>query len=146
MELKNMVLKTDATIIKDFAAADLDSYVGKGYFRFQCVDWAVREISHGMIYTNAMEALEDGSTVLPGKSCVKDWRQLDQFKDSCWDGTDFAVLVFNGSLAGEGHDGEEVVTPDVFLAAFDAKRFMDVLELEKDLYKKEGWSLLDFGV
>lgn len=146
MELRDMVLKTDATIIKDFAAADLDVYVGKGYFRFQCADWAIREYSCGMIYADAEEALEDGSTVLDGKSCVKNWRQLDQFKDSCWDGTDFAVLVFNGSNVGEGHDGEEVVTPDVFLTAFDAKSFMGILEQEKDLYKKEGWSLLDFMV
>jgi len=146
MELRDMVLRTDANTKAVFTAADLDAYVGKGYFRFQCIDWAVREISHGMIYADAEEAIEDGSTVLNGKSCVKDWRQLDQFKDSCWDGTDFAVLVFNGSCAGDGHDGEEVVTPDTFLAAFDAKKFMDVLEREKDLYKKEGWSLLDFMV
>ena len=146
MELKDMVLKTDTEIITDFIAADLDAFVGKGYFRFQCIDWEVREISHGMIYANAEEAIEDGNTILPGKSCVRNWRQLDQFKDSCWDGTDFAVLVFNGSLVGEGHDGEEVVTPGIFLTAFDAKKFMGVLEQEKDLYKKEGWSLLDFMV
>jgi len=99
-----------------------------------------------MIYANAEEALEDGSTILPGKSCVRNWRQLGQFADSFGDGTDFAVMVFNGYNVGSGHDGEEVVTPDVFIAAFDAKNFMNILEQEKDLYKKEGWSLLDFMV
>lgn len=145
-KLSEMILKDDTHIVTSFNAADLDAYIGKGYFRFQCLDWEPRECSHGMIYANAEEALEEGSSILDGKSCVKNWRQLGQFAESFGDGTDFAILVFTGNYVGNGHDGEDVVKPDFFLAAFDAKKFMAVIEQEKDLYRNEGWSLLDFGV
>ncbi|MCK9327856.1 MAG: hypothetical protein M0P69_20340 [Bacteroidales bacterium] len=144
--LSRIILRDQAVTKTDFTAADLDKYIGKGYFRFQCLDWEVRDYSCGMMYADAEEAIEDGSTVLNGKSCVRNWRQLDAFSDSFGDGTDFVVMVFSGYRVGEGHDGEDVVTPERFLAAFDATRFLDILEEEKDLYRREGWSLLDFTV
>jgi hypothetical protein len=148
MPALNRVILRDQSVTADFAAAELDKYIGKGYFRFQCLDWEVRDYSCGMMYADAAEAVEDGSTILKGKSCVRDWRQLDACSDSFGDGTDFAIMVFSGYRVGEGegHDGEEVVTPEIFLAAFDAARFLDILEKEKKLYRKEGWSLLDFTV
>lgn len=136
--LSRMVLKNDAEIITDFTAEDLDKYIGKGYFRFQCIDWAPRRNSYGMIYANAKEAKAEGSTVLPGKSCVRNWRVLYQFTDSFGDGTDFAVLVFSGKRMGYGHDGEDVVTPDEFIAAFDAKAFMQLVEDEFYKAKADG--------
>ena len=139
MKLSEMILR-DTQLITDFTADDLDAY--KGYFRFQCLDWAPREVSHGMIYANAEEALEDDSTVLDGKSCVSNWRQLRQFADSF--DSDFAVLVFTGQHNGTGHDGEDVVIPDEFIAALDYNRFMEIIDEEIERYKREGWSLLDF--
>lgn len=133
--LSRIVLKTDTQIITNFSAADLDTHQGKGYFRFQCVDWAPRRNSYGMIYANAKEARADGGTVLPGKSCVKSWRDLWEHTDSFGDGTDFAVLVFSGKHVGYGHDGEDVVTPDKFIAAFDGKRFFEILGEEYNKFK-----------
>lgn len=142
MKLSEMVIRTDAQLVTDFTSADLDALAEKGYFRFQCLDWAVREVSHGMIYADAKDAIEDGSTVLEGKSCVKNWRSLHQFAD-VFD-SDFAVLVFTGHHNGTGHDGEDVVTPDTFLAALDFSRFAEILEDDLETYKQNGWSLLDF--
>jgi len=140
--LSRMILKRDANIISNFTAEDLDKLQAEGncYFRFQCVDWAPRRNSYGMIYANATEARKDGSTVLPGKSCCKSWRDLYDYIDSFGDGTDFAVLVFGGKHVGYGHDGEDVVTPDRFIAAFDARRFMDILNKEYEKSQAEGYS------
>lgn len=141
MELSKTALR-NKDIITDFTAADLDEQ--DAYFRFQCLDWEVRSYSCGMIYSNAMEALEDGSTVLDGKSCVSNWRQLYQFKDSF--DADFAVMAFNGQYNGTGHDGEDVVSPDELVAVYDFCKFLEILDSEIETYKKQGWSLLDFMV
>ena len=146
VELKDMVLERDVKIVERFTVEELDAYVGKGYFRFQCLDWAVRDYSCGMIYSDAEEAVEDGSTVLRGKSCVRNWRQLYNFMDSFGDGKYFAVLVFSGQWVENGHDGEDVVSPDKFLAAFNAAKVMALLEDEVQKYKENGWPLEDFWV
>lgn len=140
MQLSEMILRTDAQIITDFTADDLDAY--KGYFRFQCLDWAPREVSHGMIYADAEEAIEDGSTVLEGKSCVSNWRQLREITE--YFSKDFAVLVFTGYHNGTGHDGEDVVTPDTFIAALDFSKFIQLLAEEYKKYKAEDWDTSDF--
>ena len=100
------------------------------YFRFQCIDWEVGTQSFGMIYSSAEEAIEDGSTVLDGKSCVDDWRKLYQFME--WFNNDFPVMVFKGEHTGYGHDGEDVVIPEELIACIDYNSFCELVAFEHD--------------
>jgi hypothetical protein len=127
--LKNFLPCRDANIIVDFTVADLDKWQEEGYFRFQCLDWTLGEKSFGMIYSSAKEARQDGSTVLDGKSCVSEWRQLYQFWGS-FSTQDFCILVFTGTRNGCGHDGEPVVKPEKVIAVLDCKVFMEILQTE----------------
>ena len=46
------------------------------YYRFQNKDWEMGTQSWGMIYSSPEEAIEDGSTVLNGKSCCSTAKEL----------------------------------------------------------------------
>ena len=77
------------------------------YYRFQNKDWEMGTQSWGMIYSTPEEAIEDGSTVLNGKSCCSTAKELYNFMD--YFDTDFNVLILEGDWVEEGHDGEDVV-------------------------------------
>lgn len=77
------------------------------YYRFQNKEWEMGNQSWGMIYSTAEEAIEDGSTVLNGKSCCSTAKELYKFMD--YFDNDFNVLILEGSWIEEGHDGEDVV-------------------------------------
>jgi hypothetical protein len=77
------------------------------YYRFQNKDWGIGTQSWGMIYSTPEEAIEDGSTVLNGKSCCSTAKELYNFMD--YFDTDFNVLILEGDWVEEGHDGEDVV-------------------------------------
>jgi hypothetical protein len=134
--LKNFLVRRDATITTDFTIRDLDKWQEEGYFRFQCLDWKVGLKSWGMIFATAKEAKEEGSTILNGKSCVSEWRQLYQFWPM-FSTEDFCVLVFTGVGNGRGHDGECVVIPEKFIAALDCKQFMEIVEIEHKKAEQE---------
>lgn len=77
------------------------------YYRFQNKDWEMGTQSWGMIYSSPEEAIEDGSTVLNGKSCCSTAKELYNFMD--YFDADFNVLILEGDWVEEGHDGEDVV-------------------------------------
>jgi hypothetical protein len=143
--LKNFLPRRDATLITDFTIADLDKWQEEGYFRVQDMDWKVGLKSWGMIYTSAKEAIEDGGTILDGKSCVSEWRQLYQFWDGWgrFGGKGLCVLVFKGIRNGYGHDDECVVKPEKVVVTLDCSRFLEILETE---YKKADESGDDYEI
>jgi hypothetical protein len=145
--LKNFLPCKDANVITDFTVADLDKWEEKSYFRFQCLEWTVGEKSFGMIYSTAKEARAEGSTVLDGKSCVSEWRQLYQFWDS-FSTQNFCILVFTGTKNGYGHDGECVVKPEKVIAVLDCKKFMEIVntELEKAETEQDYEEVRRFGI
>lgn len=68
-----------------------------------------RSKSWGMVFESEREALSCGSTVLNGKSCVKDAEKLMEWKRN-FDDT-YVIIAFEGWDTGEtGHDGEIVAT------------------------------------
>jgi hypothetical protein len=108
-------------------------YMKKGYFfRYQdpkfINDLSQESKSWGMIYGSEEEALEDGSEVLEGKSCMTNPYQL-------WTGwgeyfqEDDVIMVFDGEDTGTiGHDEENVATFTSFIDAFNKE------EIENFLY------------
>lgn len=96
------------------------------YYRFQMKDWEMGTQSWGMIYNTPEEAIEDGSTVLEGKSCCSTANQLWDFAQ-CFD-KDFRVLVVKGSYVEEGHDGEEVVEIDEIVEIWGFNEFIACMQ------------------
>lgn len=77
------------------------------FYRFQNPTHEMGEKSWGMIYSSEEEALEDGSTILDGKSCCWTVSQLLDFAP--YFDNDYVVLVVNGYYVEDGHDDEPVV-------------------------------------
>jgi len=102
------------------------------FFRIQDPDYEMGTQSWGMIYSTPEEAIEDGSTVLEGKSCFRTARELNgyngTFADNC------VVLVFSGWDAGYGHDGEDLADVDEILEIWNMQEFKATVEemLESD--------------
>lgn len=131
MASKNIIYKvTEIPTIEK-----IKEYKNKGYFfRFQNPYYKLtsRSKSWGMIYSSAREAEKDGSTVLNGKSCVKDVTDLIEYVDRF--GNDDVVLVFKGQEQQEtGHDGEIVATYYKKIAVWKYEDFCNII----DLIKKE---------
>lgn len=124
--MKNFLVCRDTKVTSNFNEQDLDRWQKDCFFRFQCLDWEVGDKSFGMIYSTPEEAMEEGSTVLDGKSCCGNWRDLRDHLDS-FDEEYFCVLVFKGTHNGYGHDGEDVAIPEEFVAALDMRHFLEIL-------------------
>lgn len=95
------------------------------YYRFQCKDWEMGTKSWGMIYSSSEEAIEDGSTILDGKSACYTADNLWDFAQFYDD--DFRVLVLEGSRVEEGHDGEDVIDVYKVLEIWDYNDFINCM-------------------
>lgn len=80
------------------------------FYRFQNPEHETGDKSWGMIYKTKEEAIEDGSTVLNGKSCCCTANELLDYAP--FYGDDYVVLVVNGWYIEDGHDDEPVVDID----------------------------------
>lgn len=107
----------------------LKEYEDAGYyFRFQDKNYKLtsRSKSFGMIYSNAKEALADGSTVLNGKSCVSNPKDLIRW--CCeFDNKFHVVIVFKGTWKEHGHDGEDVVRYEGLVDVFEYNSFIKLI-------------------
>ena len=92
------------------------------FYRYQCKEWEMGTESWGMIYSTGEEAIEDGSTVLNGKSCCSTAREARHYRDEF--DTDFRVLVVRGDDIESGHDGESVVDIEEILEIWDYDEFL----------------------
>lgn len=94
-------------------AEKIESYNGREniYYRLQHKDLEMGSKSWEMIYTTEGEALEDGATVLNGKSCCATAAELKHYSSYHGDfGDDYVVLILFGFHEEWGHDGEPVIT------------------------------------
>lgn len=66
MEIKDLLLR-NTNISSTFSREDLEKWNEEYFFRFQCLDWEVGEVSFGMHFDSPEEAIEEGSTVLKKK-------------------------------------------------------------------------------
>lgn len=96
------------------------------FYRFQCKDWEMGTKSWGMIYSTQEEAIEDGSTVLDGKSCCRTANELYRFKNEF--DNDFHVLVVKGWYVEEGHDGEDVVDIEEITEIWSREDFLNIVK------------------
>jgi hypothetical protein len=96
------------------------------FFRFQNPLREIGEESWGMIYKTKEEAIEDGCTILNGKSC-------------CWNATDFAeylpyynnsyvIMIVKGFYVKDGHDEEPVVDISKIVEVWDYDDFVATYE------------------
>jgi hypothetical protein len=86
-----------------------------------------RSKSWGMVFESEREALSCGSTVLNGKSCVKDAEKLMEWKRS-FDNS-YVVVAFEGQdTKEEGHDGEMVATYYKKVKCFSYEDFINCFE------------------
>lgn len=110
------------------------------YFRFQNPNRILTEDSKswGMIYSSEKEAIEEGSDVLEGKSCVDSPEKLIDWSNY-YDSKYYVVLAFKGEYNGTGHDGEDVVKYKETVEVLHLDRFLDLFRdeegyLDKDIY------------
>lgn len=101
------------------------------YYRFQDSKFEIGTQSWGMIYSTPKEAIEDGSTVLDGKSCCSTARKLNNF--SQYFDKDSVVLVITGFFVEVGHDDEDVVCVHDVLEIWSRKDFMDFMNTEYEI-------------
>lgn len=107
------------------------------FYRFQCKDWEMGTKSWGMIYSSEEEALEDGSTVLDGKSAWSTAKKLYNMRLDF--DNDFCVMVLQGSDVETGHDGESVVDVENIVEIWSREDFIAVIEEMLDTEASEEW-------
>lgn len=98
------------------------------YYRFQDKKYEIGTQSWGMIYSSPEEAIEDGSTVLNGKSCCSTARKARGFASEF--DNDAVVLVIKGWFVEVGHDDEDVVEIEEVLEIWSRKEFMEFMDYE----------------
>ncbi|HCC07764.1 MAG TPA: hypothetical protein DEP72_06380 [Clostridiales bacterium] len=101
------------------------NYNSNIFYRFQDPTLEIGTQSWGMIYTSAEEAIEDGSTVLEGKSCFGTAKEL-RFYNGTID-PEAVILVFSGWDAGTGHDGETLADIDQILEIWNMQEFKNTV-------------------
>ena len=115
-------------------AEKIENYNDKSnmFYRFQDPTLKIGTQSWGMIYSTPEEAIEDGSTVLEGKSCFRTARELYGYTGTF--AGDAVVLIFSGWDAGTGHDGEDLADVEEILEIWNMQEFEDTVDemLERD--------------
>lgn len=94
------------------------------YYRLQDPKYELGTQSWGMIYSTPEEALEDGQTVLNGKSCWSTTKEMLGYTGTA--DPDAVVLVVVGDWVEIGHDDEDVVDVEEILEVWDQKRFREI--------------------
>jgi len=106
------------------------------YYRFQENYLEMGTKSWGMIYSTPEEAIEDGSTVLNGKSCCSTARSLHGFRLEFM--ADVRVLVLTGQFVEVGHDDEDVVDVAEILEIWDYTEFCNMVsDIKAGMYEEE---------
>jgi hypothetical protein len=111
------------------------------YFRFQNPkrELTSESKSWGMIYMSEKEAIEEGSYVLEGKSCVSKPTDLIDWMQSY--NNSYVILAFKGEYVGEGHDGEDVVKFREAVEVYDFDEFFNIFlddegYIDRDIYEE----------
>jgi len=106
------------------------------YYRFQENYLEMGTQSWGMIYSTPEEAIEDGSTVLNGKSCCSTAKLLHGFRLEF--SADVRVLVLSGDFVEVGHDNEDVVNVAEILEIWDYTEFCNMVrDIKNGMYDEE---------
>ena len=100
------------------------------YYRFQNPTHAAGSQSWGQVYSTPEEALEDGSTILNGKSCCSTASKLYGFRHEF--DNDYVVLVLKGWYVEVGHDDEDVVDIDEVLEIWSYDEFVSKVKEIKE--------------
>ena len=96
-----------------------------------------RSKSWEMGYESELEAIREGSTVLEGKSCTKEAKDLMEFEHAF--DSSYVVLAFEGWDTGQtGHDGEIVATYYKKVKCFNYEDFVNCFD-----YIDWNWQYID---
>ena len=102
------------------------NYDSNIFFRFQDPILEIGAQSWGMIYSSAEEAIEDGSTVLEGKSAFRTAKELYYYNGTI--DPEAVILIIKGWSAGEGHDGEDLIDIEEILEIWNMQEFENTIE------------------
>ena len=106
------------------------------YYRFQEKGLEIGTKSWEMLYSTEEEALEDGATVLNGKSCCSTATKLHGFRFEF--DADYHVLVLTGQFVEVGHDDEDVVDVEEIVEIWSYEDFCKmVADIKSGMYDEE---------
>lgn len=99
-----------------------------------------RSKSWGMIYSSEREAIQDGSTILNGKSCEKYPENLMKWAD-CFDNSHVVIAFLGYDTRETGHDGEYVATYYQKIKTFNYDDFVKCFEYVDFSIGHSGWQI-----
>lgn len=102
------------------------NYDDNMFYRFQNPMHEMGEESWGMIYKTREEAIEEGCTILNGKSCC--WNVDDFTEYLSYYNNDYVVMIVKGWYVENGHDKEPVVDISEIVEVWDYDKFVEVYQ------------------